>query len=420
MKVKRILDSADFYYTPCFSPDGSKLVWLEWDHPDLPFDAAKLYSATWNSEGCISHVRLIAGKDREGVAEPRWGPDGTLFFGKEANGYRRLFRLHPDAEAPVEIKLEGLDQSEFGELRCCTYAPLSCRHLVAVPVTLGVSRVILVDLEASSWRELGDASILSEVMLDSVARQSDTSFLIMGAGTTSAKALYRVDIGDTDHVTKLRGSTEETFPETIYSRAEALRISSKGQPRREIHGFFWMPHNPDFVAPEGALPPLIMSSHGGPTSYTGLGLKLRTQYFTSRGYAYFAVNYAGSSGHGCQYRESLFGNWGLVDTDDAAEFANYLVETGRIRPGGAGITGVSAGGYNTLSTLTRHPQAFAGGVCLSGVSDIKRLDESTHKLESDYADHLVLARGADKAEKDRICRERSPLEEEKWWRRTLR
>ncbi|KAM0441099.1 hypothetical protein ACHAPT_000404 [Fusarium lateritium] len=412
-EVKRIRDNADFYYTPYFSFDGTKVAWLEWNHPDLPFDAAKLYCATWHPDGSVSDVRIVAGENREGVAEPRWGPDGSLFFGKEEGAYRKLFRISPGADSPAEIKLEGLDNAEFGELRWFqgshTYAPLSSRFLVAAPVTLGVSKVIVVDLETSSWKEVTDTSILSEVMLDSVARLDENSFLIMGAGTTSAKALYRVDIGNSVQFTKLRDSTEEAFPASIYSQPESLTISSKGQPHRNIHGFLWLPHNPDYAAPDGDLPPLIMLSHGGPTSYTGLGLILRTQYFTSRGYAYFALNYNGSSAHGRAYREALFGDFGLVDSDDAAEFANYLAETGKTRRGAAGITGVSAGGYNTLRTLTRHPLTFAGGVCLSGISDIKLLDESTHKLESDYVEHLVLAPGVDKSEKGRLCRERSPL-----------
>ncbi|KAJ4329142.1 hypothetical protein N0V84_000266 [Fusarium piperis] len=412
-EVRRIRDNADFYYTPHFSFDGTKIAWLEWNHPDLPFDAAKLYSATWNPDGSISNVHIVAGENREGVAEPRWGPDGSLFFGKEEGAFRKLFRLAPGADAPAEIKLEGLDNAEFGELRWFqgshTYAPLSSRFLVAAPVILGVSKVIVIDLENGWWNQTMDSSLLSEVILDSVARLDDTSFIVIGAGPFVPLALYRVDVSDFPGFTKLRRSTEEVVSGFMYSQPESLTIPSKGQPHRNIHGFLWMPHNPDFVAPEGDLPPLIIMSHGGPTSYTGLGLKLRIQYFTSRGYAYFALNYNGSSAHGRAYRQALFGNLGLVDSDDAAECAIYLAETGRTRIGAAGITGTSAGGYNTLRTLTRHPLTFAGGVCLSGISDIRRLNESTHKLESDYVEHLVLAPGVDKSEMDRICRERSPL-----------
>ncbi|KAM0253499.1 hypothetical protein ACHAP5_000528 [Fusarium lateritium] len=411
-EVKRILDTADFYYEPSWSPDGTKLAWLEWNHPELPFDAARLYTASWHGDS-ISDIRLVAGKDREGVAEPRWGPDGSLFFGKEIGQYRRLFRLLPGSDEQREVKVDGLDNAEFGGLRWFqgshTYAPLSHQRLVACPVILGQTRVILIDLESGSWKDVGDAERLSEVMLDSVARLSDTSALIVGAGETTAKALYRVDVEGSSQITEVRGSTDDAIPRTFCSKPILKSIRSKGEPERELYGFLWLPHNPNFEAPEEHLPPLIMTSHGGPTSYTGPGFEPRTQYFTSRGYAVLAFNYKGSCAHGRAYREALWGNWGLVDSDDAAEFAENLTTTGQVRSGGVGITGVSAGGYNTLRSLTRHPKTFAGGVCLSGVSDIKRLDDSTHKLESDYTDHLVLAPDVDKSEKDKICRERSPL-----------
>ncbi|KAF4436081.1 hypothetical protein F53441_13329 [Fusarium austroafricanum] len=411
-EVKRIADTADFYYEPSFSPDGSRLAWLEWNHPELPFDSARLYTATWH-DGSISEVRLVAGRDREGVAEPRWGPDGSLFFGKEVGEYRRLFRILPGADEHSEIKVDGLDTAEFGGLRWFqgshTYAPLSHRHLVASPSILGQSRVILIDLGSDSWKDIGNAERLSEVQLDSVARLSDTSALVIGSGETEANALYQIDVGGSGQITQVRGSTDDVFPKAFCSNPILQSIRSKGHPERELYGFLWLPHNPDFEAPEGALPPLIMTSHGGPTAYTGPGLNPRTQYFTSRGYAVLAFNYKGSCAHGRAYREALWGNWGLVDSDDAAEFAENLTTTGVVKSGAVGITGCSAGGYNTLRSLTRHPSTFAGGVCLSGISDIKRLDDSTHKLESDYIDHLVLATGVDKSEKDNICRERSPL-----------
>ncbi|RBQ69053.1 hypothetical protein FVER14953_00389 [Fusarium verticillioides] len=290
-----------------------------------------------------------------------------------------------------------------------TYAPLSDRHLVASPYILGTSRVILIDLDSGSWKDIGDSQRLAEVQLDAVARLSNTSVLVVGSGETNAKALYRIDTEGSGQITQVRGSTDDGLPSEFCSKPILKKIHSKGQPERELYGFLWLPHNPDFQAPEGELPPLIMISHGGPTSYTGPGLNPRTQYFTSRGYAVLAFNYKGSSAHGRAYREALWGNWGLVDSDDAAEFADNLTSEGVVKSGGVGITGVSAGGYNTLRSLTRHPSTFAGGVCLSGVSDIKRLDDSTHKLESDYTDHLVLQKGVEKSEKDRICRERSPL-----------
>ena len=290
-----------------------------------------------------------------------------------------------------------------------TYAPLSERYLAAAPVINGAARLILIDLQESSWKPLAHSSILAEIMFDAMARLTDSSFVVIGSGSVTFQALYRFDVGDSGKYETLRESTEESLPESHVSKPVSIKLSSANLPVRDIHGFLWMPHNPDFEAPEGDLPPLIMLSHGGPTAYMGSGLKLRVQYFTSRGYACFALNHAGSTGHGKQYRESLWGNWGLIDSDDAAECANYLIKAGKVKADGIGITGVSAGGYNTLQSLVRYPKTFAGGVCLSGVSELKKLDESTHKLESDYNDHLILPRDSKREDRDQISHDRSPL-----------
>ncbi|GKT84441.1 dipeptidyl peptidase [Colletotrichum tofieldiae] len=219
-------------------------------------------------------------------------------------------------------------------------------------------------------------------------------------------ALYKIDIS-TGETTTIRETTDEKLKDSLFSKPELVKFQSKGSPSRTIYSTLWMPRNPKFLAPENTLPPLVISSHGGPTGYTGSGLKLRTQYFTARGYAYLALNYTGSTGHGRDYREALFGHWGIVDADDAAEVANHLVEAGRV--GKVGIVGASAGGYNVLQALVRHPRTFDAGFCVCGVSDVKKLDESTHKLESEYMGALVLDPGMTEEQKEERYRERSPL-----------
>lgn len=115
--VVRVVSGSDFYYIPQFSLDGSRVSWLEWNHPDLPFSAGKLYVGDWRIDGSIRDARLVAGQNYESVAEPRWGPDGSLFFGKEMGSRRKLYRLRPNGESEEVIKLVGLDDAEFGEAR---------------------------------------------------------------------------------------------------------------------------------------------------------------------------------------------------------------------------------------------------------------------------------------------------------------
>jgi len=273
----------------------------------------------------------------------------------------------------------------------------------------GVAKLVLIDLEESSWRQIGGSDILVQTAWDAVTRRSSTSALVIGTGFTSPQALYEIDLDGSVPVRKIRQATDEMPHSAYVSQPEVVCISARNPPSRQIGGFLWMPKNPAFQAPEGQLPPLIMFAHSGPTGYAAPGFNMRTQYFTSRGYAVFYLNYTGSIGYGSEYRETLFGKWGAIDTDDAAECASYFVDTGRVSPVGIGITGSSAGGYTTLQSLVRYPRTFAAGVCVSGVSNVKTLGETTHKLEATYIDSLILPKGTDEAQRDRIYCERSPI-----------
>ena len=95
-----------------------------------------------------------------------------------------------------------------------------------------------------------------------------------------------------------------------------------------------------------------MKSHDGPTSSTSSTLDLSVQYWTSRGIAVLDVNYGGSTGYGTVYRRRLNGQWGLIDVDDCANGAAYLVERGEVDGERLAIKGSSAGGYTTLAALT--------------------------------------------------------------------
>jgi len=154
------------------------------------------------------------------------------------------------------------------------------------------------------------------------------------------------------------------------------------------YAYYYPPANKDFIAPEGELPPLIVSSHGGPTSATGTALKLGIQYWTSRGIGIVDVNYGGSTGYGREYRERLKGQWGIVDVDDCVNAALYLARSGKADPNRLAIHGGSAGGYTTLAALTFR-KVFQAGASHYGVSDAEALAKDTHKFESRYLDGLI-------------------------------
>lgn len=256
---------------------------------------------------------------------------------------------------------------------------------------------------------MADDKKLCALSGDAVAQLDGLTVLAIGNGTVSHRSVYKIDVTHPENIEVIRTATDEKFPNNLFSPPETIHVRSKGSPSRDIYGFLWMPRNPKYTAPNEQLPPLIINTHGGPTGHTGHGLNLRTQYFTSRGYAYLELNYTGSTGHGRKYRESLFGNWGIVDAADVVEVADYLANSRRINPDAIGITGASAGGYNTLQCLSRYPGKFAGGVAVCSISDLESFNVGTHKLEWDYTDALVLHPGVSEEEKLAIYHERSAM-----------
>ena len=186
--------------------------------------------------------------------------------------------------------------------------------------------------------------------------------------------------------------------------SSAERVEFETTDGRMAHAFYYPPLNPDFVAPEGEKPPLLVKSHGGPTAAAQIALDLGIQYWTSRGFGVVDVNYGGSTGYGTEYRRRLNGAWGIVDVDDCVNAARYLAARGDADPERLAIDGGSAGGFTTLAALTFH-DVFGAGASLYGVSDLEALAKETHKFESRYLDSLV---GPYPERKD-LYEERSPI-----------
>ncbi|KAL8288901.1 hypothetical protein RB597_000811 [Gaeumannomyces tritici] len=433
--VRRLATGADFYSYPRFSPDGAKVCWREWDHPNLPFLSVRLRWADFceDAEGGgggggaeLRGVETVAGDGGQSVAELRWAPDGTLFYTQELEGmdYRQLCTVRPGQDVSTAqreryFKLDGLEEVEFGDASwyygCQTFVFLSETAMIASYTKFGTSHLVHVDIPSRKWTPL-DIN-LHELRFDPLAPVDASTFIVRGSGHTEPSALYRVSLSPTLEPTSscMYSSVMEHMPREVFSTPRHVQLTTKGAPVRPVHGFFWPPHSDgDCVAPAGTLPPLIVVSHGGPTGHTTPGLDMGgVQYWTSRGFAVFAINYTGSSGgHGRAYRERLFGGgWGVLDRDDVPEAVAYLAERGLVDGSRVGIQGGSAGGYLVLQSMVWHSAVFAGGVCHCGVSDIKGLVVGTHKLESRYMDLLLLEEGREWTAEDKEARfrDRSPL-----------
>ncbi|MCS6848201.1 MAG: S9 family peptidase [Anaerolineae bacterium] len=369
----------DFYAAPRLSPDGMRLAWLAWNHPNMPWDGTELWLADVTDDGTLANQRLIAGGPRESIFQPEWSPAGVLHFVSDRTGWWNLYRwrdgeiqaLHPmDAEF-------GKPQWVFGQ---STYAFVTPTRIACAYAQNGVEHLALLDTDSGAWREIASPyTAIGGV-------RADGRRVVFNAGApTEFASIVRLDLASGAFTTLKRASDLQIDPGYI-SVAQPVEFPTEGG--LTAYAFFYPPRNRDFVAPEGERPPLLVMSHGGPTGATGSALSLKIQYWTSRGIAVLDVNYGGSTGYGRAYRERLNGQWGVVDVDDCVNGARYLAQQGLVDGARLMITGGSAGGYTTLCALTFR-DVFKAGASHFGVSDAEALARDTHKFESRYLDNLI-------------------------------
>jgi dipeptidyl aminopeptidase/acylaminoacyl peptidase len=399
-----LADGHDFVASPRLSPDGRRLAWLAWDHPNMPWNGTTLYLADLAADGAIAGApRAIAGGPAESIFQPEWSADGAdVVFVSDRSGWWNLYRLtlatglvRPIAPIAAEF---GQPQWVFG---MATYAIASHNRIVCAYTQAGLGRLALVDLATGLLRQLDTPF----TQFGSVRAHGDQAALIAGAPSHPTSVVV-IDLASGQYrilrkATEILDQTDRRIADYV-TPVETIEFPTSGE--RSAYGLFYRPRNPDFAAPAGEKPPLLVKCHGGPTSAASSALNLGIQYWTSRGVAVLDVNYGGSTGFGRAYRERLQGEWGVVDVNDCINGAKFLVERGLVDAERMVISGGSAGGYTTLAALVFH-DVFRGGASYYGVSDIAALARDTHKFESRYLDWLI----GPYPQSEALYRERSPL-----------
>ncbi len=391
-----LVSGNDFYSSPRVSPDGSKLAWLTWKHPNMPWDGCELWIGRFGADGLLAISELVAGGTDESIFQPEWSPDGTLYFVSDRSGWWNLHRLTANGNIEPLCKLEaefGMPQWGFG---MSTYAFESADIIVCTYIQSGISRLALLDTRTKKFEPIDSP------YTDIRFVRASPGYAVMRAGSPiEAASIVRLDL-EMRTFEVLRRSSNLEIDEAYLSTPRAVEFST--EEGLTAYGFFYPPKNPDYRAPAGERPPLLVESHGGPTAMATGALSLAIQYWTSRGIAVLDVNYGGSTGFGRAYRERLKDKWGIVDVDDCAHGARYLVEQAQVDGDRLLITGGSAGGYTTLCALTFR-DTFNAGASHYGVSDAEALAKETHKFESRYLDGFM---GAYPEKRD-VYLERSPI-----------
>jgi dipeptidyl aminopeptidase/acylaminoacyl peptidase len=384
--VRILAQGHDFFASPRLSPDGSRLAWLAWDHPHMPWVETTLFVAELAADGGPSGPPLaLAGGSGESVFQPEWSPDGQwLVFAADRSGWWNLYRCdgrggpaEPVLPLPADF---GQPQWVFG---LSAYAFSGPGRLLCSYIEGGLGKLALIELMTGALTPID----LPYTDISSV--RADERIAVFRAGSPRDPAqIVRLDLA-TGRWEVLKRATEigeDPALRGFFAPAQPVEFPTAGG--RTAHGLYYPPTSPDHAAPDGDVPPLVVKIHGGPTSAASSTLNLGIQYWTSRGIAVLDVNYGGSTGYGRAYRDRLNLAWGVVDVEDAVAGAKYLASQGLADAARSVITGGSAGGYTALAALA-FDDYFAGGASHFGVSDAAALARDTHKFESRYLDWLI-------------------------------
>jgi dipeptidyl aminopeptidase/acylaminoacyl peptidase len=405
---KVLFDGSDFVAYPRVSPDGSRIAWIAWNHPDMPWDTTTLYVASLTTGSGLSDITAVAG-DRsaaeeipgsatgatwggteESVVEPRWDSDGTLYFISDRSNWWNLYSYkdgaykdgrHNDSRVAPVFSFEAEIASPLWTLGQSNYALTGDGRAVVRYTIAARDRLGVVSLASGKLEPLD----LPFVGLSNIQLVSANTAVAIAASPTEEAAVVTIDLATGGYdVLRVPGSLK--LETAFIAAAESIEFPTAGG--LTAHAFYYPPMNPNFAGPTGEKPPLVVKVHGGPTSHSKAELAMAIQYWTSRGFALLDVNHGGSSGFGRAYRERLKGNWGVVDVGDVVAGVKYLIGAGRIDGSRAAIRGGSAGGFTVLASLAFH-DVFKAGANYYGVSDLEALARDTHKFEARYLDRLV-------------------------------
>ncbi len=373
-----LADGHDFFASPHLNATGTKLTWLTWDHPNMPWDGTTVWVADVVADGSLANITAVAGGPAESIFQPQWGLDDQLYFISDRTDWWNLYRWDGTTITPLCPKAAefGLPQWVFN---MSTYGFADDRTLVCT-YSEAVGKLAKIDLITLELTEIPiDYTSISGLQV----RHGIAAFI--GGSALQPCAIVRLDLA-TGKVQELRRATDLAIDPGYMSQPRTIEFPTENG--LTAYGLYYAPKNRDFAAPDSERPPLLVKSHGGPTAAASGDFSLKIQYWTSRGFAVLDVDYGGSTGYGRAYRQRLNGNWGIVDVQDCVNGAKALVEQGLVDGDRLVIAGGSAGGYTTLCALTFY-DVFKAGASYYGVSDLEVLATDTHKFESRYMDSMI-------------------------------
>ncbi len=395
----------DFYMQPVWRGDSRQVAWVDWDHPNMPWDGTRLCVA--DLEIPLSGLpraglpRAVAGGPDIAIFQPEYLPDGKkLLYVSDETGWGRICVHDITTENRRWLTPEGVEHAAPAWQQGQRAYALSHDGLSisAARHDGGFRRAVRIEIASGKDTPIEALADYSDVSQIAAAPDRDEIVVVASAATTPARVVRHSFATGLTRI--MARSSGETVPQRELIPCESIRWKSPGG--ETVHGLLYYPDLDRYESP--GKPPLLVQIHGGPTSQVNAGWRAEAQYFATRGYAVLMVNYRGGTGYGRPYMLKLRGNWGVCDVEDAIGGMQHLAAAGRIDPNKTVVMGGSAGGFTVLETMTKHPKVFTAGISLYGVANQFHLARETHKFESRYLDTILgpLPQSAD------LYRDRSP------------
>ncbi len=373
-------DACDFYASPTISPDHNQLAWLQWNLPHMPWETAECMVSSLEQPR-LNPTKIAGGNHNDGehsaCFQPLWDKNNQLFFISDISGQGQLYKYSPLAEEAITL-VEG-QNSKADALRAQwvfgmgAYALSQMGDVFISAYQDGRNQLRLIKEQANAKDiETNALSLETPHFLG-----QKVAGVITSKNTPPSIGVINPEDGNLQIIQA--GSAVDCDDADI-STCELKQFPGK---QGEVYGHYYSPQNAVFEGEDGTSPPTIITVHGGPTAMADRGLKMKTQYWTNRGYAVFDIDYSGSSGYGKTYRDRLNGQWGIADVNDVISAAEYLIDQKLADPEKLIITGGSAGGYTALMALIKS-NLFKCASCNYPVTDLGQLLEITHKFEYGY------------------------------------
>ncbi len=391
---KIIVSGADFYRKPVFSPDGKSIAWLQWNHPDMPWDSSLLQLAPF-ADGQIDKDAIvnIAGSRIACVNDFAFAADSRLFYvldykGAAPDSVDNFFNLYCSFNGRIERITN--ERRDFFQLFVCG------ESVVALVFDHGIPGLATIDAASGKTETIKTPFVSVSLPVLAGSRMATV-------GVFNDRPACLAFLAPEGSISLIRESAPADIAVADISAAEAIQFpTADGQ---TCYGYFYPPKNSRYQAPQGDLPPVRVLVHGGPTAMTRPGFSRQNAFWTSQGYAVFDVNYRGSFGYGRAYRDALLGQWGVLDIADVRDGLEWLKKQKKIGDI-AVVSGGSAGGYTVQRLLTEFPGMFAAGASYFGIGNLVTLQKLTHKFESRYLEGLL---GGSLADNPKVFAERSPI-----------